>query len=66
MQLVQASKRLLVVGHQTQEDTPANTNDAAENGTVFKGNKGEADDGDKRPELLTGEQKWEEVLRSCQ
>jgi hypothetical protein len=64
--LVQASNQLLVVSHQTQEDAPTNTNDAAEDCTVFEGNKGEADDGDKRPELLTSEQKWEEVLHKCQ
>lgn len=64
MQLVQASNQLLVVSHQTQEDTPTDTDDAAENGTVFKGNDGEADDRDKRPKLLTGKQKREEVLQS--
>jgi hypothetical protein len=61
MQLVQASNQLLV-SLQTQEDTPTNTDDAAEDRTVFEGNKGKADDGDKRPELLTGKQKREEVL----
>ena len=62
MQLVQASDQLLV-SLQTQEDTPTNTDDTTEDCTVFEGNKGEADDGDKRPELLTGKQKREEVLR---
>lgn len=66
MQLIQASDRLLVVSHQTQVDSPTNANDAAEDCTVFEGNNGEADDRDQRPELLTGEQKWEEVLRKCQ
>lgn len=62
MQLVQASNQLLV-SLQTQEDTPTNTDDAAEDRTVFEGNKGKADDRDERPELLTGKQKREEVLR---
>jgi hypothetical protein len=66
MQLVQWLDQLLVVSHQTQEDTPTNTDDAAEDCTVFEGNKGEADDRDKRPKLLTGKQKREEVLHKCQ
>jgi len=61
-----ALNQLLVVSHQAQEDSPTNANDAAEDCTVFEGNESEADDGDERPELLAGEQKWEEVLREYQ
>lgn len=66
MQLVQASDQLLVISHQTQEDTPTDTDDTAEDCTVFERHKCEADDGHKGPELLAGEQKGKEVLHDCQ
>lgn len=66
MRVVDDAPRLLVTARsgepQAQVDAPGKTDDAAEDGSVLKRNEGKADDGHKRPNLLTGEEKRDQVL----
>ena len=53
---------LLATSKQAQEDTPKDPNHAAEHGTRLEGYEREADDGDCRPQFLSGKDQRERVL----
>ena len=45
-----------------QEHIPAYSDNATEHSPILERDQGEADDGDSRPQLLTGKQDWQQVL----
>ena len=53
---------LLATSKQAQEDAPEDPNHAAEHGTRLEGHEREADDGDCRPQFLSGKDQRERVL----